>query len=509
MGLREEFILTPADLKRSPMELFSLCENVLALKPQAKSPDARKWNENTQSTYHRMMDRMQTFYFEPLGLPFDELEFEHFDQAVEAYASQSRGRGKENGKISEATRDKLRSILKSLTDFVHEKLPEYADPFWGSIWNYRPMVLPQNVSATRKKELRQIRKDEIAEIVKLPRSLQVREEIKFATVLREKLTQPDGVAIGGLLMLYLGLRPGECCGLTYGAIQPLVQDGQTRVLYIYQALDTSNRKKHQLKTKNAYRVLPIPDELDVLLKERLNYVESQLTLGQMSRIKEFPIVNSPEDFAQPCRRKHFGDTIANLLRSIRTSEESLAYASYLLTSERSVREESPTAYLLRRHYATILSSVCNMQEEEIQYLMGHDIRNADIRHADLLDVDWLLRMHKKLGRRHIFTEPPDASQQPEDVEGDITEYQLICSEADLKKSKGIRIDVWNSCPADALTVHVKEESGPTEKAVLYESDYRPMGEVQPPMIRFDRAYYRALRKSSNKSAAHTKTKEKK
>lgn len=50
MGLREEFILTPADLKRSPMELFSLCENVLALKPQAKSPDARKWNENTQST---------------------------------------------------------------------------------------------------------------------------------------------------------------------------------------------------------------------------------------------------------------------------------------------------------------------------------------------------------------------------------------------------------------------------------------------------------------------------
>ena len=242
MGLREEFILTPADLKRSPMELFSLCENVLALKPQAKSPDARKWNENTQSTYHRMMDRMQTFYFEPLGLPFDELEFEHFDQAVEAYASQSRGRGKENGKISEATRDKLRSILKSLTDFVHEKLPEYADPFWGSVWNYRPMVLPQNVSATRKKELRQIRKDEIAEIVKLPRSLQVREEIKFATILREKLTQPDGVAIGGLLMLYLGLRPGECCGLTYGAIQPLVQDGQTRVLYIYQALDTSNRK---------------------------------------------------------------------------------------------------------------------------------------------------------------------------------------------------------------------------------------------------------------------------
>lgn len=491
------------------MELFAFCENAMALKPKAKSPDIRQWNENTQNTYHRMMAKMQALYFESLGLPFGELEFEHFNQAVEAYASQSRSKGKESGKISEATRDKLRGILKSLTDFVHEKLPEYADPFWGSVWNYRPMVLPKKVSATHKKELRQIRKEEIAEIVKLPRSLQIREEIKFATILREKLTQPDGVAIGGLLMLYLGLRPSECCGLTYGAIQPLVQGGKTRVLYIYQALDTSNRKKHTLKTKNAYRVLPIPDELDVLLKERLRYVESQLTLGQMSRIKEFPIVNSTEDFALPCRRKHFSDTIANLLRSIRANEESFAYASYLLNRERSIREESPTAYLLRRHYATILSSVCNMQEEEIQYLMGHNIRNADIRHADLLDVDWLLRIHSKLGRRHIFTNLPDASLRQENVEGDITEYQLIYSDADFEKSKGVRIDVWNSCPADALTVRVREEGEQTGKAVWYESDYRPMTEAQPPTIRFDRAYHQALRKSSNKSAAHTKNREKK
>lgn len=59
---------------------------------------------------------------------------------------------------------------------------------------------------------------------------------------------------------------------------------------------------------------------------------------------------------------------------------------------------------MRRHYATILSSVCLMTEEELQYLMGHDIRNADIRHSDLLDTDWLIQMYNKLNRRHIFTE---------------------------------------------------------------------------------------------------------
>lgn len=45
-----------------------------------------------------------------------------------------------------------------------------------------------------------------------------------------------------------------------------------------------------------------------------------------------------------------------------------------------------------------------MTEEELQYLMGHDIRNADIRHSDLLDTDWLIQMYNKLNRRHIFTE---------------------------------------------------------------------------------------------------------
>ena len=84
MGLRESFILTPDDLKRSPLELFAYCEDALATKPHAKTPAARVWNRETQNTYHRKMERLQACYFDGLGLSFNELEFEHFAQAVEA-----------------------------------------------------------------------------------------------------------------------------------------------------------------------------------------------------------------------------------------------------------------------------------------------------------------------------------------------------------------------------------------------------------------------------------------
>lgn len=507
MGIRESLTLTWQDLAQSPLSLFTYCEEAMAAKPNTNSPTARLWNANTQATYHRMMEKMQALYFDSLGLPFGDLEFEHFAAAVDAYVQQSKAKSK-SGEVSDATKDKLCSILKSLSSFVHEKLPAYSDPCWGSIWNYHKTALPKRGFAGKKEELRQLREQEIAEIVKLPRSLQIREEIKFAKVLREGLNSSDGVFIGGLLMLYLGLRPSECCGLTYRAIQPLSKDGTVKALYIYRALDTSNKSKNQLKTKNAYRVLPIPAELDSLLQERSRYVQSQLKSFSKNSWQDCPIVNAPEDFSKFCTRKHFGDTIKNSLRSIRTNEESLVYASHLLEANKSVKEESPTAYLLRRHYATILSSVCLMTEEELQYLMGHDIRNADIRHSDLLDTDWLLHMYNKLNRRHIFTEPQsDLASSKDSLPENISEASIQFTDTDFQGGNaGFTIDIWNTCPADALTLSVKAESRTEKGAVLYEADYRPVTVNLPPMIRFDSAYHKALEKSANKSAGHTKNK---
>lgn len=505
MGLREDLTLTWSDLDQSPMALFAYCEDAMASKPNARSRTARQWNTDTQATYHRMMEKMQTLYFDSLGLTYGELEFEHFAGAVDAYLQRSKSRSK-SGKTSGSTRDKLCGILKSLSAFVHEKLPGYCDPCWGSVWNYRPTPLPKNRSGWKKEDLRQIREQEIAEIVKLPRSLQIREEVKFAKALRENICQPDGAPIGGLLMLYLGLRPSECCGLTYRAIQPLSEDGAVKALYIYRALDTANRSKHQLKTKNAYRVLPIPAELDLLLQERADHLRRQgVPAGEA--FLDLPIVNAPTDFTKSCTRRHFGAAIQNLLRSIRANEESLAYASHLLATDRSIREENPTAYLLRRHYATILSSVCLMTEEELQYLMGHTIRNADIRHADLLDPDWLLRMYEKLNRRHIFTQPQAMSTSLQGVRPESgSEAVLEFERADFLRAPGFTVDIWNDCPADALMVHAKgmAESDEAKGAVLYECDYRPATENAPPTIRFDRAYHRALEKSANKSAGRTK-----
>ena len=122
MGIRDSLTLTWQDLDQSPLSLFTYCEEAMATKPNTNSSTARLWNANTQATYHRMMEKMQALYFDSLGLPFRDLEFEHFSAAVDAYVQQSKAKSK-SGEVSDATKDKLCSILKSLSSFVHEKLP--------------------------------------------------------------------------------------------------------------------------------------------------------------------------------------------------------------------------------------------------------------------------------------------------------------------------------------------------------------------------------------------------
>lgn len=506
MGLRESFILTPDDLKRSPLELFAYCEDALATKPHAKTPAARVWNRETQNTYHRKMERLQAYYFDGLGLSFNELEFEHFAQAVKAYARQAEAKG--HAPLALSTRSNLQNILRSLTSFVHEKLPQYADPLWGSTWGYQSAALQPKGGHQTEEDRRKSREKEIDELVRLPRSLQIREESKFAQALRRRLLERDGTAIGGLLMLYLGLRPSECCGLTYGAIQ-LLPGQPIRALYIYQALDIQNRKKGQLKTKNAYRVLPIPAELDTLLQARQTYVQNQLRQADRIDWGRLPIVNHPDDYTQNCPRKRFSAALTNLLREVRTREESVTYAAHLLqVNGKIIREEDPTAYLLRRHYATILASVCLMDEEELQYLMGHEIRKTDVRRSDLLDTDWLMRMYEKLNRRHIFTKPQDGRLTPGmPLVREMTDLVVTVADTDLQASPVIAVDIWNECPADAVTLRAQPADPGANDMAEFACDYRPTALSDPPVVHFDAAYQHALSSALNRSVSRTKARE--
>ena len=116
-----------------------------------------------------------------------------------------------------------------------------------------------------------------------------------------------------------------------------------RAIYVYRALDVNDRVKSSLKTKNAYRVLPIPDELNDLLEKRSTYVKEHMPALTARQWSALPIVNSGDSFAEHCSRRQFSDMIKNLLREIRANEESLAYAAHLLEiNGKTVREENPT-----------------------------------------------------------------------------------------------------------------------------------------------------------------------
>ena len=54
------------------------------------------------------------------------------------------------------------------------------------------------------------------------------------------------------MMLYLGMNPSECLGLTFGDIRPLYSyQDEIRCLYIYKQRKEDNAVDYRLKTRNA------------------------------------------------------------------------------------------------------------------------------------------------------------------------------------------------------------------------------------------------------------------
>jgi len=229
-------------------------------------------------------------------------------------------------------------------------------------------------------ERRQLIARNVARVVELPSAARVTELGRALTVDQAKvlLAAIDGHRLEGLLMLMLmlGLRPGEATGLSWAHV-----DLDQGVVHVRQSLKLHNghlEVTEKLKTSRSRRSLDVPTQLvDVLRKHRTQQIADRLEVG--------PAWSNPDDLVFT---NALGGPIdpANLRRSFRKITEAAGLGQW-------------HPHELRHSTASILSA-SGVPLEEVADVLGHDgtrMTALVYRHAVTPTVPAAARMGEILG----------------------------------------------------------------------------------------------------------------
>lgn len=452
-----------------------------------------RWNKETTASYYRMVQGLQTLLDEIApGKSFVELGFVDYEFAIDL--KNDRYKARTGSLYDEGTICKFRNVLQRVCMFFDKLNIGYVDPLWDCYWK-RPKTIPASGDSIARKA----RKKEISDMINLPKSLTIKAECKLARILQSDLQKEDGAAIGGLLMLYLGVRPGECCALKYDNIKKLSPLSNDHVLYIYEQYTTKEVVRNKLKTINAYRILPIPEELYHLIAQRKAFVETQVSAAE--NIEKFPMVNSPKGYNLHCGRKFFAEYMKATLRCASVQQQSIAYMS-ILAEVHSLRDAEPTAYLLRRNFATIMSSVCMTDPEELEYLMGHALSDNKKRN-EYQETERLTTMLQKMNKRHLLGQFANRNIRVSEAEHSVEDVDMITivvgDDAFATGESSVVVDVYNKCTADCLELYLESGTISDTKPILtYEVDARKVYPTAIGRISTASDYYKVMNTARKK-----------
>ena len=256
----------------------------------------------------------------------------------------------------------------------------------------------------------------------------IKDEIEDRTVLKKSLTPAQEKAILSQLLDYRqegskfallfmfgdGFRNAEACGTNFGDVKSLIAHQECKVMWIYKTTQIdSNKLQSSGKTFNTGRIVPLPELIVDLIDKRRQYVSDCLeklgvdgididTLPICSVASEFR--NNAEDFLTRCKADDVTNMAHIVFENAGINPKQIAYLDAEL-AENGVaiilREKEPTAYLLRRNFATHLH-VLGLELSEIQYLMGHSIDDVYESRNDYVDDERIYGMYLKLKNRPLL-----------------------------------------------------------------------------------------------------------
>ena len=455
------------------------------------------WVPKTIEQYRRYIRMIDHVLGSP---PFEEIDEPTVQEAVQKVRMSS----KRKSGFSDQTLEMMVGIFRDLCRFA-ERCSDglYFDVCANEKWRVPQAAEKKPLAQRTKADIARERKAQIQRATRLPRSLTLLQEQHLVRQLTRHYAR-RGSYMALALMLYLGLRPSECLGLTFGDIQPLYgHEDQIRCIYVYKQRKQDEAVDYRLKTHNAYRILPIPSELDALLRQREKGMRTRLD-GDLSA---YPIVCKDTKWIEPCKRRTALELCAGLLRKEFRDETAIADLTTEMNRDAAFEEKDITAYLLRRNFATAMVSVCGMEEDELQYLMGHDILDEQEMRSDFTDADFLARLWRKMNRRVLRDNIPENDMhlvidQAECVVEGRSEIRAEITESCFADSGDtVILDVWNELPGDYISVRPNRDAAAAEEDITVGASYEPMQAQRAGRINIEQEYRDAVRKVRNKSAS--------
>ncbi|HHX09672.1 MAG: hypothetical protein ACOYI6_08730 [Christensenellales bacterium] len=169
---------------------------------------------------------------------------------------------------------------------------------------------------------------------------------------------------------------------------------------------TRNTTKSGGKSRNAYRFLPVPSVLWDLIVKRKEAVKNAIDTNELDAaedidqfVESLPVSCYKSEYEKRCVVDDLSRRARHHLREMKYESEWLATFEAIMISERrldnEIDEKEPTAYLLRRFYATMLY-ILGFTNIEQEYLMGHAISSSEADRRDYTNEDLQLLLWEKM-----------------------------------------------------------------------------------------------------------------
>ncbi len=293
--------------------------------------------------------------------------------------------------------------------------------------------------------------EEIEQRVLLKKSLSIEQEKSLSKEVMEDPTE-EGYLVALLLMWGLGLRNAEACGLDYGDIKPIEGHPECYVAWIYKTTKiSSNELQSGGKTYNSGRIIPVPTKLMKFLNTRKELLQKVIDEQNKDvNVSELPICCDggidfeTDSYVKRCKADQITTAAHDIFERAGITSKQLAFLDAELSEDNTatlLREKEPTAYLLRRNYATQMS-VLGFTNAEMQYLIGHDVEDAYESRNEFVDSERIYAMYLKMKQRELFNERKDDYNKAE-----------VC----IHKRGIVKIHISAKEPVDEIRVKIYEK----------------------------------------------------
>lgn len=354
-------------------------------------------------------------------------------------------------------------------------------------------------------------KTEQREKIKIPKCFSILQEQLIVKYL-VKILYSVGSAVGLLLQFALGLRNNEACGVNFGYIREFENHPGHYYLIVPQTTDLgSNTVKILGKTNNSGRKVPLSKPMAILL---------QKLFGRRAyNAKAMGYDGVPEDLPITCKRKPWhrcsSDDLSYAAKEMfikigMRNDDIVALNFELLEEAQAAREEleedefkeiesNPTAYLLRRNFATHLARLM-LTDREIWYVIGHKIEDPYVQRKSFNDEKLLFALKRKLDQRPILNQI-DLEQHLDLNPGEVVTLEgskKIILWIPAEKAGTADVSVTALEPGDEIKVRVISKLTSGEIQANFRSYPVPMPPEPSRIIDGTRMYQEAYRKAGAK-----------